>query len=55
MADSSSVRKRLAAELKIDSANEPADCTFDSEAGRFTKVPDVSTVPPAPAVAVELA
>ncbi|MOA11379.1 hypothetical protein D3C78_1313150 [compost metagenome] len=54
IADSSSVRKRLAAELKIDRAKVPALLTPDSAAGRFTNVPDVSTVPPAPAVAVAL-
>jgi hypothetical protein len=45
MADSSSVRKRLAAELKMDNANEPTAWPLDSDAGRFTKLPPTFTGP----------
>ena len=48
MADNSKVRKRLAEELKIESAKLPTPATLDKSAGKLTKFPPVLVDPPAP-------
>jgi hypothetical protein len=46
MAESSSVKNLLAAELKMERAKDPKFSTPDKDAGKLTNVPEVSNVDP---------